>query len=195
MIIAPTISDPRIVAQLMAGGVGVVPTDTIYGIVALASDTNAVQRLYDLKRREGKPGTVIAASHQQLIALGLDPAVVGAVSHLWPNPMSVVIPAGPGLEYLHQGLGDIAARVPADERLRAFLEKTGPLLTSSANHPGEEPASDIAQAQAYFGDEVDFYVDDGARRGVASTVVRYRDGRFETLRPGAITVNENGQII
>lgn len=195
MLFAASVTDPRIIAKLADGGVGILPTDTIYGIVASAANRQAVERLYDIKRREGKPGTVIAANQAQLVALGLDAEAVGKVSHLWPNPISIVLPAGPELHYLDLNLGDIAVRVPADEHLRKFLEQTGPLLTSSANHPGEAPSFDVAQAQAYFGDQVDFYVDGGERQGLASTVVRYRDGHFETLRPGPIVIDENGRIL
>lgn len=193
--VASAIDDPRVAAQLAAGGVGVLPTDTIYGIVARAGNKQAVERLYALKKREHKPGTVIAANAAQLITLGIDADAVNKVSHLWPNPISIVIPAGSELNYLHQGLGDLAVRIPADARLRAFLEETGPLLTSSANHPGEAPSVDVAQAQTYFGDEADFYVNEGERHGAPSTVLRYWRGHFETLRPGAIAVDEHGRII
>jgi len=196
MLFATSITDPRVVAALAdGGGVGILPTDTIYGIVASAANRRAVERLYETKKREGKPGTVIAASQEQLVALGLDAGVVGKVAHLWPNPVSIVIPAGPELRYLDLGLGDIAVRVPADAHLRELLEQTGPLLTSSANQPGEPPSFDVSQAQAYFDDQVDFYVDGGERRGQASTVVRYRDGQFETLRPGPIAIDQNGRIM
>jgi len=179
----------------MAGGVGVLPTDTIYGIVAVASDEQAVKRLYDLKHREQKPGTVIAADAQQLVDLGVSAESVAAVAHLWPNPISVDLLVGSELEYLSQGTGHGAFRLVADPVLCQLLLQTGPLLTSSANHPGKEPSLNTAQARAYFGDNVDFYVDVGERPGTASTVVRYRDGHFETVRQGPIAVDENGQTV
>jgi len=195
MIITSITNDPRIVAQLKAGGVGVLPTDTIYGLVARAGDRQAVERLYALKHRERKPGTLIAASQSQLVALGLDAGMINKLAHLWPNPLSIVVPAIPELDYLDQGLGDIAARIPADQNICNLLQETGPLLTTSANLPGEEPSLNLEQAQGYFGDAVDFYVDGGERRGSASTVMRYRNGHFETLRQGTITVDESGQIV
>jgi L-threonylcarbamoyladenylate synthase len=188
-------NDIGIVALIGQGGVGVFPTDTIYGLVASAANQPAVQRLYELKHREQKPGTVIAANIQQLVDLGVPPESIEAVAHLWPNPVSLDLLVGEKLEYLSQGTGHCAFRVVADPELQAFLEMTGPLLTSSANHPGEPPAVDVTDAQAYFGDEVDFYVDGGKHQGSASTVVRYRDGRFETRRAGVITVDASGRIV
>src|SRR5438045_3494074 len=70
-------------AVLLDGGVGVMPTDTLYGLVARASFPQAVTRLYTLKQREHKPGTVIAADVNQLIALGLYEQDVRAVEHFW----------------------------------------------------------------------------------------------------------------
>ncbi|HSX01005.1 MAG TPA: L-threonylcarbamoyladenylate synthase, partial [Candidatus Saccharimonas sp.] len=171
------------VAVLMCGGVGVLPTDTVYGLAAMASDRQAVERLYALKRREHKPGTLIAASVEQLVELGIAERHLRRVQHLWPNSLSVVVEAGDELEYLHMGLASLAVRVPGDETVRAWLEVTGPLLTSSANQPGEPTAQCLAEARAYFGETVDFYVDGGdLSKREPSTVIRIAGGRVEVLR-------------
>lgn len=184
-----TVSEEQAAARLFAGGVGVLPTDTIYGIVARAADKQAVAKLYRLKRREHKPGTVIAASVEQLIVLGLDEQTVRAISHLWPNSLSIIIKADPSLSYLDQGLGDLAVRVPKDQRVHDLLARTGPLVTSSANHPGKTPASTVAEAQTYFGDQVDFYVDGGDLSGrPSSTIVRATEEGLELIREGAVVI-------
>jgi L-threonylcarbamoyladenylate synthase len=121
------------IAVLLQGGVGVMPTDTVYGLVARAVDPRAVERLYALKQREHKPGTVVAANVGQLVELGVDERHLGLVTRWWPNPLSVVCAAGDDLGYLHQGLDSLAVRVPADDWLRALLEQTGPLVTSSGD--------------------------------------------------------------
>lgn len=191
MSVLASINDPQLPTLLVNGGVGIIPTDTIYGLVAIASNQPAVARLYALKQREQKPGTIIAASAEQLIALGLDAAVVRSVAHLWPAPLSIIIPAAEQLAYLDQGLGDLAVRIPADEQLRGLLEKTGPLLTSSANRPGQSPANTAHEAEVYFGDQVDFYVDGGNLAGrQPSTLARSVAGRLQVLRQGAAVINE-----
>jgi L-threonylcarbamoyladenylate synthase len=107
----------------------------------------------------------------------------------------VVIPCGDELAYLHDGQRSLAVRIPDNEPLRQLLAQTGPLLTSSANQPGQPPATTIAEARAYFGDEVDFYEDGGDLSGnMPSTVVRVVDDAIEVLRPGAVNINENGRI-
>lgn len=174
------------------GGVGVLPTDTVYGLVAKASDRTAVKRLYDLKQREGKPGTIIAADVDQLEDLGLKRRYLKAVEQFWPGAVSVIIPCGAELEYLHEGKNSLAVRIPDDEKLQKLLKQTGPLLTSSANHPGEPTAMNITEAKAYFGDKVDFYEDDGNLSGrQPSTIIRIVDDAIEIIREGAVKIKEN----
>ncbi len=181
--------------MLLQGSVGVMPTDTIYGLVARAADEQAVAKLYALKQREHKPGTVIAASVEQLVMLGVPKRYLTAVEHLWPNSLSVEIPLGQRLTYLHQETGRQAYRVVADEEVRAVLEQTGPLVTSSANHPGQPGSTTIQQAIDYFDNKVDFYVDGGDLSGRApSTIIRVVDDAIEVLREGAVKIDETGRL-
>jgi L-threonylcarbamoyladenylate synthase len=177
------------------GAIAVIPTDTVYGVVARAKDVQAVTRLYRLKMRDRKPGTIIAASIEQLVELGIKRRYLTAVEQFWPNPLSVVIPCGPELNYLHHGTHSLAVRIPNDQKLQKLLLKTGALLTSSANHPGEPPANTVAEARAYFDDAVDYYADGGdLSNRKPSTVIRIVDDAIEVLRNGAITIDEAGRI-
>lgn len=182
-----SLSDPRLIDMLQAGAVGVMPTDTIQGIVAKASDPVAVAKLYRIKHREGKPGTIIAANIGQLQSLGLTSEHLQHAASLWPNPVSVIIPASASLAYLHQDKGSLAVRIPSDAAIHQLLLYTGPLLTSSANMPGAAPATTTAEAEAYFGKQVDFYVDGKPSQSKPSTIVRFSEaGVIEVLREGAL---------
>jgi tRNA threonylcarbamoyl adenosine modification protein (Sua5/YciO/YrdC/YwlC family) len=192
------LSDKALIEALLAGKVGVVPTDTTYGLVCRAADDTAVKKLYALKSRESKPGTVIAAALDQLIEMGLKARYLKAVEAFWPNAISVVIPAGPELSFLHQGKYGLACRVVKEPpALIALLKKTGPLLTTSANLPDKKPAATVDEAKAYFGDNVDFYVNGGDFSGhLPSTVIRIVDDAVEILRPGAVQIDEEtGKIL
>lgn len=177
------------------GAVGVIPTDTVYGLAARAADPEAVERLYAMKRRDAKPGTLIAADSEQLESLGLKHRYIKAVEQFWPGAISVIIPCSdPALRYLHRGKMSLAVRIPADKDLNKLLKSTGPLLTSSANQPGEPPAETIAQAQKYFGDAVDFYMDGGDLSGrQPSTIIRVIDDAIEIVRQGAVKIDETGR--
>lgn len=189
------LSKDKITAFLKGGEVGVLPTDTLYGLVCSAALPDSIKRLYGLKNREHKPGTVIAANIDQIVELGVPKRYLTAVEQFWPNPISVVIPVHQ-LTSLHDGKGSIAFRIPNDAQLQSLLEQTGPLLTSSANQPGKEPAATVEAARTYFGDSVDFYVDGGDLSGKRpSTILRIVDDAVEVLRQGAVTVTEKGEII
>lgn len=174
------------------GAIGVIPTDTVYGVVARAADADAVARLYELKKRENKPGTLIAASIEDLELIGLKHRYLKAVEQFWPGAVSVVIPAAdPALKYLHQGKMSLAVRIPADIELQKILKQTGPLVTSSANHPGEPTAVTVEQAKNYFGDKVDFYQDGGdLTNNQPSTIIRIVDDAIEVLRQGAVEIDD-----
>ena len=171
--------------------VGVIPTDTVYGLAALAKDKEAVKRLYNLKQRDAKPGTVIAANIAQLVDLGLKRRYLKAVSEYWPGPLSVIIPCDSQLSYLHLGKFGLAVRIPEDKELTALLESIGPLLTSSANLAGKTPAKIINQAKDYFGKNVDFYIDGGNLSDrLPSTIVRIVDDAIEVIREGAVKIDD-----
>lgn len=193
-IILNTLSDSRLVKLLTAGKIGVIPTDTVYGVVARAADQVSVARLYSLKQRHYKPGTIIAASVDQLVELGIKRRYLTAVEQYWPNPISIEIPHD--IDYLNQETGRQAFRVVADQAVAELLLQTGPLVTSSANQPGQPPATTLAEAEAYFAQAVDFYVEGGDLSDrPASTIIRVIDDAVEVVRPGAITIDEAGQIV
>ncbi len=175
------------------GTVGVIPTDTVYGIVARAADRAAVARLYRLKDRDQKPGTIIAATLEQITDLGLKRRYLTAVEQFWPGSVSIIIPcADLELNYLHLGLMSLAIRIPANATIRDLLLKTGPLLTTSANHPSQPTATTIKQARASFSQEVDFYVDGGdLSNNKPSTIIRVVDDAIEVIREGAVKIDEN----
>ncbi len=196
MLTVSSLQDSRLVGSLLGGGLAVLPTDTVYGLAVRASNPVAVSGLYRLKQRQAKPGTIITASIEQLVDVGLKRRYLTAVEHLWPGAISVVVPSEPALAYLDLGVGTLAVRVVADASLLKLLQKTGPLLTSSANPPGQPPATSVVEAQQYFGDSVSCYVDGSDLSGrQPSTVIRIVDDAIEILRPGAVKIDEKGRII
>jgi L-threonylcarbamoyladenylate synthase len=184
-----SVFDASVARVLLEGGVVVMPTDTIYGICVNAAYPEVVERLYKLKSRELKPGTLIAASVEQLVELGIKYEHLARVEHLWPAPVSVIVPVENGFSYIDQGLKSLAVRVVDDPSLIKLLEQTGPLVTTSANLPDLPPANTVDEAKAYFGDKIDMYVDGGDRSNAkASTIVRLHDDKIEILRQGSVVI-------
>jgi len=190
-----SVNDTEVVNLIKGGAVGFMQTDTVYGLVCSAKDPQAVKRLYILKDRVHKPGTIIAANIDQLISLGIKRRYLSAVQQFWPNPISIEIPHA--IAYLNQDTGRQALRVIKGNRdLLKLLDKVGPLLTSSANQPGEPPANNLYEGQEYFNESIDFYVDSGdLSNQKPSTLIRIIDDSVEILREGAIKVTESGEVV
>jgi len=174
----------ELVDVLVSGGVVVTPTDTVYGLVCSTLNTSAVMKMYEIKQRDGKPGTIVAGSVQQLIEMGFDKEEIELASQFWPGPVSVILDAPDSLEYLHMGRKSLAVRIPDLEWLNELLMSTGPLATTSANFPGEPTVTTIEEAKKLFGDKVDLYVDgDEITSAKPSKIVRILpSGDIETIR-------------
>ncbi len=183
---------PEIIRLLQAGGVGVIPTDTIYGISARAYDPKAVERIYKLRERNRtKPMIVLVASPQDLRYFGVrtTPEMRKFFKRYWPGKVSVVLPcSAKRFAYLHRGQKSLAFRLPARADLRKLLEKTGPLVSTSVNFEGGKPALTIAQAKKYFGVRMDFYLDVGRLASPPSTVVTFTNSAPKVLRAGAVPI-------
>lgn len=152
----------KLISLLTQGEVCVIPTDTVYGVVGKLSSQKAVEKIYQLKQRnlEKPVGTILAASISQVANLTTTVALQAA-AQFWPGPVSVIVPADETYTYAHKGEMSLAIRIPDDSTLRSLLVQTGPLASSSANLQGQPPATTVAEAKAYFHDQVPLYIDGG----------------------------------
>ncbi len=153
---------PEVIELLKNGAVGVIPTDTVYGVVAPLFNQEAIERIYELKGRENtkRIGTTLIADINQIDG-HVHPNHLLRAQDFWPGPVSVELGIVKGLEYAHQGHWTLAFRLPDSPRLQDLVAQTGPLSTSSANHAGRAPAETVEEAMGYFRQGVDFYVDGG----------------------------------
>lgn len=120
-----------------------------------------------------------------------DVSVREVLSRVWPGRVSVVLPCDTErFAYLHRGGKSLAFRLPHDKELRELLRFTGPLIAPFANFEGEKSAETIAEAEAYFGNDVDTYVDSGVLHGEPSTLIVFENGKLKVLRQGAVKINE-----
>lgn len=143
------------------GGIGVIRTDTLYGIIAAADNEAAVNRVFKTKQRTPTKSPIVLISSADQLFDTYPESVHNFLSTHWPGPVSIILPSVGALDWLTRGNGSIAYRLPADDDLRHFIDLTGPLIAPSANPEGVTPAATIRQAIDYFGDEIDFYIDGG----------------------------------
>jgi len=169
---------------LRAGGVVIIPTDTVYGIAAHPACAGAVARICTIKGRpSGKPVALLAADLAAVLAYGavLPPAARRLATRFWPGALTLVLTCDDGRE---EGF-----RVPDHvATCRLLAACGGTLRVTSANLSGAMPAVSAVEALRDVGLEADMVIDGGVcPGGVASSVVRVcPDGTLEILREGAI---------
>ena len=180
-------------AVLQSGGLVVFPTDTVYGLMADPSNTEAIRRIYDVKGREGnKPLQLLLRSTEDIGAVAQStPPAAHRVARIFPGLVTMVLDKGDGVSSdVVAGGHTVGVRIPDDEWCAALLgEFGGPLAATSANRSGEPSPRTAAEAEAQLGDVVDLIVDGGlCRAGVASTVIDFTGPVLRILREGALSL-------
>lgn len=173
------ISDYGLIIKIIKkGGIGVMPTDTLYGLVGSALDKKVVERIYQVRKRElNKPFIILISSLKDLDIFGirLNTRTTDLLKKLWPGPISIILSCkNKKLVYLRRGAETLAFRLPKPVWLRKILQKTGPLVAPSANIAGEPPALTIEEARKYFGGNVDFYINRGELDNPPSSLVEIK---------------------
>ena len=163
----------EIAAVIRSGAVILMPTDTIYGLHAMATDESAARIAQIKDRDEVKRFVTIAASIEQLESLGAE--VPPVLRDIWPAPLTAVI---------RRGAQSFAARVPDLQWLRDVLQRTGPLISTSANRTGEAPIVEPADLSPELLSEINAIVDAGRREGKASAIVDFTGTEPRFIREG-----------
>jgi L-threonylcarbamoyladenylate synthase len=182
-------------AVLRRGGLVAYPTETFYGLGALARDAAAVERLARAKGRpEGKPLPLLAADRAAVeeVAVVSEPAARLA-ARFWPGPLTLVLPARPGLPApVTAGEGTVAVRVPGSEVARALArEAGGAIVSTSANLAGAAPPVRASEVDPALAGRIDLVLDGGAAPGgLPSTIVRLEGERPVLVRAGPIALED-----
>lgn len=170
-------------AVLLAGGVMIFPTETVYGIGVAAGDARALAKLRALKRRDAdKPFQLLVSDVTMAKRLGavFSMRAERLARNYWPGPMTMVVPDGTG--------STLGIRIPNSPFVLALCgELDRAIISSSANPAGAPPPGDAADADV-FGDAVALLVDGGpVIEGVPSTVVKCEGDTYVILRRGGIS--------
>lgn len=184
MVLKPTAAGLRRAAQLVRGGAVVAfPTDTVYGLGASADDEVAQKRIYQIKGRPaGMPLILMVAAESQLEGLvHVDSRAESYIRRWWPGPLTLILHAAGG--------GTLGVRIPKHKVALSLLRHAGPLMTTSANLHGMDPAMNAEEAGALSG--VMAVLDGGvAPGGYASSVLDLTGPEPHVLREGAIPTPE-----
>lgn len=152
--------DQKIIDAIKSGAVGILPTDTIYGVVASVSYPASADRIYEVKKRPtDKRFVILIGNRGQLPSLGINPnsKQLEALNEFWPGPVSIDLKCDDTLKHLHLGKNSLAVRLPAETWLRRLVNETGPIIATSANLSGEATPNNIEDIEKML-PGLDFYV-------------------------------------
>lgn len=179
---------------LRAGGLVAFPTDTVYGVGALAFDGPAVESIYAAKDRPvEKAIPILIADVSDLDKVAVDVPSMAAIlaAHFWPGPLTLVVPKQPTLPQAISANETVAVRIPDHPVARALLRAAGPMAVTSANISGQPSPNDAADVMRQLGGRIPLIIDGGTTPGgVPSTLVDCLGAEPVILREGPLTKAE-----
>ena len=166
-----------------------IPTETVYGIGVNPFSQEAVDKIFELKGRDGdKPLSILVSSFYDLQKLELVSIIPEVVELYWPGPLTIVVETN---KEFADGVGtknpsSIGVRVPDNELAIELLKITGPLAVTSANLSGENDINSDTEAENVFGTKVTEYLEGESLHGSGSTIIDLRVDGGEILREGPL---------
>lgn len=157
---------------LKMGGVVAFPTETVYGIGAALNQPAAIRRIYKIKNRpRNKPLQVLIGTLEEAKELGIFNKQALSLAKAWPGPLTLVVNKTKLVPKLVTGgTQKVGLRIPDHKKVLALIKKVGPLVATSANKAGEEPAL-TAQRVKEILPEVDYIIPGRVKIGKASKVI------------------------
>ncbi len=198
-----SITDPNAlhyaVDVLHYGGLVAFPTDTVYGVGALAFHHEAIMRLYTVKGRStDKAIAVLIGREADLtqVASELTPAARRLAEKFWPGSITLVVPKSPQLPEAVSVLPTVGVRMPDHALVQRLLTETGPMAVTSANRSGEPNSLTAADVLAQLAGHIELVLDGGrVPGGVPSTVVDCTAATPRVLREGPVTAAEIAAVM
>ncbi len=184
---------------IVAGGVVAIPTDTLYGLAADATNPDALEKVFNIKGRPtNMPLPILVSGWSQVETVstvsGPDADIARALAdRYWPGPLTMTLPSNPNLPpRLTAGLATIAVRMPDHPIPLALASGLGrPITGTSANRSGEPDITDPDDLRRCLGELVDGIIVSGEPpQGAASTIVAVADRDLTLLRAGALAFSE-----
>lgn len=181
----------KIEKTLAAGGAVVLPTETVYGLFAQALNEEAVERVYELKRRpRDKALNLNVASLEEIYAFSKNqPCYLEQLYQAFlPGPLTVILQANDRVPaWINSGMETVGFRIPNHPVTLDLIRKYGPLIGPSANLSGKVSGTSFQQIVMDFQEQVSGVEDDAALTGQDSTILDLSGEKALILRQGAIT--------
>ena len=185
---------PRAIEILQLGELVAFPTDTVYGLGALAFNGAAVESIYAAKDRPvEKAIPVLIGDTDDLakVCAEVPEIALKLAAHFWPGPLTLVVPKHPELPQAVSGAPTVGVRIPDHPVARALLRLAGPMAVTSANISGQPSPATAQEVFAQLGGRIALIIDGGRTPGgVPSTVVDCNCAEPRVLRSGPISESD-----
>ena len=179
---------------LKRGGLVAFPTDTVYGVGALAFDEKAVESIYAAKDRPvEKAIPILIGGPEDLdkVTVEVPPIAAKLAARFWPGPLTLVIPKHPNLPHVVSASPTVGVRVPDHPVARALLRAAGPMAVTSANISGQASPKNAEEVSRQLNGRIPLILDGGKTPGgVPSTVVNCLGTEPVILREGPVTLKD-----
>jgi len=185
---------PRALEILQLGGLVAFPTDTVYGLGALAFDGLAVRSIYAAKDRpmeKAIPVLIGDADDLAKVTADVPEFALKLAARFWPGPLTLVVPKHPEIPEAVSAALTVGVRIPDHPVARALLRLAGPMAVTSANLSGQTSPSTAQEVFDQLGGRIAMILDGGKTPGaVPSTVVDCVGAEPQVLRTGPISKND-----
>ncbi len=186
-------------AVLRRGGLVAFPTDTVYGIGALAFDEQAVKSIYEAKGRSDEKAIPVLlgdAADLDKVAMALPDKARKLAQRFWPGALTLVVLKRPSLPAAVSATETVGVRMPDHEVARAWLRAAGPMAVTSANLSGHRSPRTANEVRAELEGRIPLIIDGGRTPGgVPSTVLDCTKAEFAILRAGPINLEEINAVL
>jgi len=189
-----TTSIEQVSCCLLNGGVAAVPTETYYGLAADCFNERAVEKVFQIKKRDySKPLLLLISDEAQLFRLVAEVPELyrPLMERYWPGPLTLIFPAKPYLPPLVTGgTGTIGVRISSNHIVQKLLQSIDtPITATSANVSGLQPPVTPAQVQVMFDGKLDYILDGGETPGgLASTIIGCSGKSLKIVRQGVLDI-------
>lgn len=185
---------PRALEILLSGGLVAFPTDTVYGLGALAFDEKAVGSIYNAKERPvEKAIPVLIGDTEDLskVAGKIPMFAARLIARFWPGPLTVLVPRKPSLPEVVSATATVGVRVPDHDVARALLRMAGPMAVTSANRSSQPSPTTAQEVLDQLDGRIALILDGGRTPGgIPSTLVDCAGEEIRVLREGPISMDE-----
>ncbi|HLO31303.1 MAG TPA: L-threonylcarbamoyladenylate synthase [Anaerolineales bacterium] len=181
-------------AVLNAGGLVAFPTDTVYGVGALAFDGKAIESIYIAKDRpmeKAIPILIGEVADLEKVGMNIPDTAHKLAARFWPGPLTILVPKQPVLPKSVSASATVGVRIPDHEVARVLLRAAGPMAVTSANISGGQSPVTAQEVYEQLGGRIALIIDGGRTPGgIPSTVVDCIAPELKVLREGPISLEE-----